>query len=80
MHIFTDRLGALTALGNCKIPRKNFYLIEEIKNLADRLSDRFKFHLHWIPSHIERTSHGFRPIQGNVRAEQLADEADWSVT
>ena len=50
-----------------------FTLIEEIKNLAQRLSVKHEFVLYWIPSHIEVTSAGKRPITGNVEADRLAN-------
>jgi len=55
-------------------PRKYFYLIEEIKNLAETLTE-FVFLIHWIPSHIEHTSAGTLPIRGNNKADQLANDA-----
>ena len=31
--------------------------------------------IHWVPSHIEKTVYGRRPIEGNIRADELAEEA-----
>ena len=31
--------------------------------------------LHWVPSHIEHTVQGFLPIQGNYKADKLAEAA-----
>ena len=31
--------------------------------------------LHWIPSHIEHTIGGWRPIYGNRKADKLAEKA-----
>ena len=31
--------------------------------------------LHWIPSHIEQTIGGWRPIHGNRKADKLAEQA-----
>ena len=54
--------------------KKYFYLIEEIRNYAERLAN-LKFIVHWIPSHIENTEYGRLPIEGNLRADQLAEIA-----
>ncbi len=35
---------------------------------------RFTFTIHWIPSHVERTSFGIKPIPGNIEADLLAKE------
>ena len=51
-----------------------FYLVEDIKNLAEILSPRFTFTIHCVPSHIESTALGKRPIRGNVEADYLANE------
>jgi len=75
IHIFTDSLNTLRALCNPTIPEKLFYLTEDIRNLAQILHPRFKFIIHWIPSHIERTSFGIKPIHGNIEADRLAKEA-----
>ncbi len=37
--------------------------------------EHFTFAIHWIPSHIENTSFGRKPIQGNIRADMLAKAA-----
>ena len=77
IHIFTDSKYAQQTLLNNTVGRKNFHLIEDIKNLASRL--RFDFDMpvsiHWIPSHIEKTIYGNRPIKGNHLADQLAEDA-----
>ena len=57
------------------IPEKLFYLVEDIRNIAQILNPRFKFIIHWIPSHIEHTSFGIKPIHGNIEADRLAKEA-----
>jgi len=57
-----------------------FYLTEDIRNLAQILNPKFKFTIHWIPSHIECISFGMKPIHGNIEADRLAKEAqnqDW---
>ena len=74
VHIFTDSLYAQRVLCDNVITKNHFYLIEEIHNLANSLLN-FKFIIHWIPSHIEHTTFGFLPIRGNMRADQLANEA-----
>ena len=75
IHIFTDSLNTVRTLCNPTIPEKLFNLTEDIKNLAQILYPRFKLIIHWIPSHIERTSFGIRPIHGNVEADRLAKQA-----
>ena len=57
------------------IPKKHFSLIEDIKNIASFLNDDYSITIHWIPSHIENTSFGKKPIIGNDRADTLADLA-----
>jgi ribonuclease HI len=74
VHIFTDRISAQEILCQNAVSKDNFYLIEEIKNLANNLTN-FQFFIHWIPSHTENTSFGRLPIKGNARADKLADEA-----
>jgi len=56
------------------VNEKFFYIIEEIKNYAKKLTD-FKFTIHWIPSHTENTEYGKIPIEGNLRADKLAEIA-----
>ncbi len=75
IHIFTDSLNTIRTLLNPIILEKLFYLVEDIKNLAQILNPRFKFIIHWIPSHIEHTSFGIKPIHGNIEADRLAKEA-----
>jgi len=36
---------------------------------------KFAISLHWIPSHIENTEYGKIPIEGNLRADNLAEIA-----
>ena len=56
---------------------KNFYLVECIRGLGERL--RFELGigvtLHWIPLHIEHTVAGWRPIHGNRKADKLVEQA-----
>jgi len=70
----TDSMNTQRAPCSTVIPERLFYLVEDIKNLAEILSPRFSFTIHWIPSHIESTALGKRPIHGNVEADHLADE------
>ena len=55
--------------------QKVLILVEDIRNLAQILNPRFKFIIHWVPSDIERTSFGIKPIRGNIEADRLAKEA-----
>ena len=60
------------------IPKgKHFYLVESILGLGNRIRSEFDIvvTLHWIPSHIEHTIGGWRPIFGNRRADKLAEQA-----
>jgi len=74
VHIFTDSMNIQRALCSTAIPERLFYLVEDTRNLAEILSPRFSFTIHWIPSHIESTAIGKRPIHGNVEADYLANE------
>lgn len=71
VHIFTDSFNTQYSLCRETIPETDFTLVEEIKNLAERLTKQFSLTIHWIPSHIEMTSFG-KPIQGNIAADKLA--------
>ena len=64
-------------LTNFNTRRKQFHLIEDIRNLAAQLHTDYNMpvSIHWIPSHIENTVYGRRPIDGNVLADKLAEEA-----
>ena len=75
MRTDTDSLNTVRTLRNPIIPEKLFYLVEDIRNIAQILNPRFKFIIHWIPSHIEHTSSGIKPIHGNIEADRLAKEA-----
>ena len=37
--------------------------------------NNFTFSIHWIPSHIEHTTFGFLPTEGNLIADKLASLA-----
>jgi len=74
VHIFTDSMYSQQVLCSDILKRNLFYLIEEMKNLANHLSN-FIFTIHWIPSHTEHTTFGFEPIVGNLKADQLANLA-----
>jgi len=58
VHVFTDSMYSQQILCDIMIPEKRFFLIEEIKNIAGQLISLFKCLIHWIPSHIEKTSLG----------------------
>jgi len=75
IHVFIDRLNTVRTLSNSVISEKLFYLTEDTRNLAQILDPRFQFIIHWIPSHIERTSSGINPIHGNIEADREAKEA-----
>ena len=75
IHIFTDSMYVFNILTKIYIPKKHFSLIEDIKNIASFLNDDYSITIHWIPSHIEKTSFGEKPIIGNDRADTLADLA-----
>jgi len=74
VHIFTDSMFTQNILFSTNNSNKHFYIIEEIKNYAKKLTN-FKFTLHWIPSHIEYTEYGKIPIKGNFKADKLAEIA-----
>ena len=74
IHVFTDCKYARNALLTPTPRKKHFLLIEDIKSMASRLRFDLKMPvtLHWIPSHIEKTIYGERPIVGNVQADEQA--------
>ena len=75
IRVFTDSQYSRNALLN-PIPTSNhFYLVESIVSLGARLrfDCRTAVTLHWIPSHIEQTTWGWRPIHGNREADKLAE-------
>lgn len=77
VHIFTDSTYVLDSLVNPFVPRKNFYVIEEIRNAASRLSSGFTFIAHWIPSHIdirfEGTLRRIRQLLKGLRPLRIKD-------
>ena len=75
VHIFTDSMYTQNVLCATMNRAKHFYMIEEIKNMAETLSTWFSFTIHWIPSHIENTEFGTLPIKGNAVADTLASKA-----
>ena len=75
IHIFTDSMYTQNILCATTNTAKHFYMIEEIRNMAETLSTWFTFTIHWIPSHIENTDLGTLPIHGNVKADKLATSA-----
>jgi len=79
-HVHTYSMYSQQILCDILIPEIHFFLIEEIKNIAERLTSHFKFIIHWIPSHIEKTSIGPGPIIGNALADTLANSAQQLAT
>ena len=62
IHIFTDSKYARETLLDFSPRKKNFYVIEDTKNLCRKL-------------HIEKTIFGIRYIEGNREADELASSA-----
>ena len=61
VHIFTDSKYAFNASTSVVFRRKNFHLIQEIRNLGHRIGDLDNTSrpvMHYVPSHIEYTSQG----------------------
>ena len=77
VHIFTDSQHAQKPLLSTKHPKKHFLLIESIRALGWRLVNehRVNVYVHWVPSHIEKTSRGPRVIEGNHQADKHAETA-----
>ena len=77
IRIYTDSQYSRNTLLRPIPAGKHFHLVESLFALGGRL--RFDFDatvtLHWIPSHIEHTIGGWRPIYGNRKADRLAEEA-----
>ena len=74
-HFITDSQTVVSMLTRNTIPKAHFYIIQEIKHYAISLSETFNFRVHWIPSHLDRYSFGRNQIQGNIRADTLANIA-----
>ena len=75
VHFFIDNMTAVSYLTDTLLPKKHFFLVQEIKHTARSLSSRFRFVTHWIPSHIDRHSAYLLQIHGNNVADKLANEA-----
>ena len=77
IRIYTDSQYSRDMLLKPIPTGEHFYLLESILALGGRL--RFELNsivtLHWIPSHIEHTIGGWRPIYGNRKADKLAEVA-----
>ena len=75
VRVYTDSQYSRNVLLSPKPPSRNFYLIESILSIGARLKYdlRTNVSIHWIPSHIEMTAFGWRPIQGNRDADKLAE-------
>ena len=61
IHIFTDSTYTFNASTTLFSRRKNFHLTQEIRNLGYRICDLKNMSrpvMHFVPSHIENTSHG----------------------
>ena len=77
IHLFTDSKYARDVLLSQSSKSTNFYLIEDIKAIATRLTRNYHIpnFLHRIPSHIERTMYGLHRIWGNYYADVAAENA-----
>ena len=77
IRIYTDSQYSRNTLLAASSKSKHFYLIESIKALGSKLryDNNSEVTIHWIPSHIEQTILGRRPIHGNCKADKLAEEA-----
>ena len=77
IRLFTDSQYSRDVLLSTTPPRRHFYLVESIKALAAKLryDNAAPVSIHWVPSHIEQTAYGRRPIHGNCYADKLAEVA-----
>ena len=76
-HIFTDSKYARDILLSPNHKKTNFLLVDDTKSIATRLlrDQQIPVTIHWIPSHIEKTSVGTYYIWGNHYADKQADIA-----
>ena len=75
IHFFVDNIFVRDALCRNSIPKRFFFLIQDIKHTAKCVEFTREFYIHWIPSHIDRLTLGRFSIQGNQEADRLADLA-----
>ena len=75
VHFFVDNIYARDALCNTLIPRKYFFLIQDIKHIASVIQIDHDLFIHWIPSHLETHTSGQFYIPGNCHADRLANIA-----
>jgi ribonuclease HI len=77
IRLFTDSQYSRDILLSTTPSRHHFYLVESIKALAAKLryDTAAPVSIHWVPSHIEQTVYGKRPIHGNCHADKLAEVA-----
>ena len=77
VHLFTDSQYAQEVLLSTKISKKHFLLVETIRGLGWQLANErgIHVHVHWVPSHIEKTLGKGRSIKGNKKADEQAETA-----
>ena len=82
IRFFTDSQYAHYVLLSTKPLRKHFYPVESMKALAARLryDNAAPVSIPWVPTHIEWTACGWRPIHGNRLANKLAEVAKTQYT
>ena len=77
IRLFTHSQCARYVLLSTKPLCTHLYLVESTKALAARLryDNATPVSIHEVPSHIEWTAYGWRPIHGNHLADKLAEAA-----
>ena len=75
VHFFVDNIFARDSLCDTKLPRKHFFLIQDIKHVASSIKFTRRFFIHWIPSHVDKYTQGQFAITGNQQADKLAGNA-----
>ena len=80
IHFFVDSLFVKNTLCGEVKTEIFFYLKQEIDHIADRIKKDKHIYIHWIPSHIDKYTHGQFIIDGNKRADILAVQAQGKAT
>ena len=75
IHFFVDNIFVRDSLCSTIIPRRFFFLIQDIKHIAASVQIHHNLHIHWIPSHIDDHTNGQFSISGNHHADRLAEKA-----
>ena len=77
IHFFVDSLSAKQVLCEKWKAKKYNQLIQDILHTAEKIEGKRELviSLHWIPSHIDKLTQGRYRIEGNTKADNLANIA-----